>query len=50
MKLTGQKVQEICDVLIDAYPTRDLLRMMVHVELDQNLGEIAGGENQRGGS
>jgi formylglycine-generating enzyme required for sulfatase activity len=46
MKLTGQKVQQICDALLDAYPTRDLLRMMVRVELDQNLEEIAGGENQ----
>ena len=46
MKLTGQKVQQICDALIDAYPTRDLLRMMVRVELDENLEEIAGGENQ----
>ncbi|MFN8467659.1 MAG: effector-associated domain EAD1-containing protein [Caldilineaceae bacterium] len=46
MKITGQNVQQICDALIDAYPTRDLLRMMVRVELDRNLEEIAGGENQ----
>ena len=46
MKLTGQNVQQICDALLDAYPTRDLLRMMVRVELDRNLEEIAGGENQ----
>ncbi len=46
MKLTGQRVQQICDALSDAYPTRDALRMLVRLELDENLEEIAGGENQ----
>jgi formylglycine-generating enzyme required for sulfatase activity len=46
MKLTGQKVQQICDALLDGYPTRDSLRIMVRIELDENLDEIAGGENQ----
>ncbi len=46
MKLTGQRVQQICDALSDAYPTRDALRMLLRLELDENLEEIAGGENQ----
>ncbi len=45
MKLTGQRVQRICDALSYAYPTRDTLRMLLRLELDENLEEIAGGEN-----
>lgn len=46
MKLTGLRVQQICDALSDAYPTRDALRMLLRLELDENLEEVAGGENQ----
>lgn len=46
MNLTGQRVQQICDALSAAYPTRDALRMLLRLDLDENLEEIAGGENQ----
>ena len=47
MKLTGRQIQQIRDALLDAYPTADSLRMMVRIELEQELAAIAGGENQR---
>ena len=47
MKLTGRQIQQIRDALLDAYPTADSLRMMVRIELEQDLAAIAGGENQR---
>ena len=47
MKLNGRQIQEIRDALLDAYPTHDALRMMVRIKLNENLEDIAGGENQR---
>ena len=47
MQLTGSQIQQIRDALLDAFPTRDALRMMVRIELDENLDALAGGENQR---
>jgi formylglycine-generating enzyme required for sulfatase activity len=47
MKLTGHQIQQIRDALLDAYPTADSLRMMLRIELNENLEAIAGGENQR---
>ena len=50
MKLTGQRVQQICDAPSDAYPTRDALRMLVRLELDEKPGgDCRRGEPERGG-
>ena len=46
-KFTGKQVTQIRDALLDAYPTMDSLRMMVRIELDENLVAIAGDENPR---
>ena len=47
MRLTGQQIRRIQDALLDGYSSRDELRMMVRVELDENLDAIADGENLR---
>lgn len=47
MQLTGRQIQQIRDAILDAYPTRDELRALVRIELDQNLDSIAGGDNLR---
>lgn len=47
MKLNGQQVKQIQDALLDAYATRDSLRMMVRTGLDQRLEAIADGETLR---
>jgi hypothetical protein len=47
MKLSGKQIGEIQDALLDAYPDRDALRMMVRIELEENLESIADGSNQR---
>jgi formylglycine-generating enzyme required for sulfatase activity len=45
MRLSGKQVKNFQDALLDAYPTKDALRMMVRVGLDQHLEAIADGEN-----
>lgn len=47
MQLTGKQVQQIQDALLDGYPSKDELRMLVRVKLDQNLDAIVGGDNLR---
>jgi len=47
MPLTGKQVQALRDALLDAYGDADELRMMVRIELDENLDAIAGGSNLR---
>lgn len=47
MHLTGKQVQQICDALLDGYSTKDELRMLVRVKLNQNLETIVGGDNMR---
>lgn len=47
MKLTGRQIRRIQDALLDGYSSRDELRMMVRVELNENLDAIADGENLR---
>jgi formylglycine-generating enzyme required for sulfatase activity len=47
MHLTGKQVQQIQDALLDGYPSKDELRMLVRVKLDQNLDAIVGGDNLR---
>src|SRR5262245_23551259 len=47
MRLTGKQVKKVQDALLDAYATKDLLRIMVRVELDEKLESIADGENLR---
>ena len=42
MKLSGKQIGQIQDALLDAFPTRDALRMLVTIELDENLDAIAG--------
>ncbi len=46
-KLTGKQVQEISDAILNAYGSVAALRMMVRIELDEILDEIAGGESLR---
>lgn len=45
LMLTGLQVEQICKGLLSAFPNHDLLAMMVWVELDISLDEIAGDEN-----
>lgn len=47
MKLSGKQLKEIQETLLDAFPTRDELRMMLRFELDEKLEAIADGTNQR---
>lgn len=47
MKLSGQQIRRIQDALLDGYSSRDELRMMVRVELNENLDAIADGDNLR---
>lgn len=46
-RLSGRLIDELQEALLDAYPARDDLRMMVRVELDEQLEAIADGANQR---
>lgn len=48
MTLTGSQIAQLLDALLDAYPRHDALRMMVRVEMNENLDAIAGGGNLRG--
>ncbi|HAJ38786.1 MAG TPA: hypothetical protein DCL15_24225 [Chloroflexi bacterium] len=47
MTLTGSQIAQLLDALLAAYPRRDNLRMLVRVELDENLDAIAGGDTLR---
>ncbi len=47
MKLAGSQIAQLLEALLDAYPRRDDLRMMVRVELGENLDAIAGGDTLR---
>lgn len=47
MTLTGAQISQLLEALLDAYPQRDILRLMVRVELGENLDAIAGGGNLR---
>lgn len=47
MTLTGAQIAQLLEALLAAYPRRDDLRMMVRVELGQNLDAIAGGDTLR---
>ena len=42
MKLSGKQIGQIQDALLDAFSTRDALRMLATIELDENLDAIAG--------
>jgi hypothetical protein len=46
-QLSGKQIGEIQEALLDAFPARDDLRMMVRIELDEKLEAIADGSNQR---
>ncbi|MFO7631049.1 MAG: effector-associated domain EAD1-containing protein, partial [Caldilinea sp.] len=48
MTLTGSQISHLLEALLAAYPRLDDLRMMVRVELDENLDAIAGGGALRG--
>lgn len=45
--LSGQQIGQLLNALLDAYPSRDDLRIMVRIELDETLEAIADGANQR---
>jgi WD40 repeat protein len=45
MQLTGKQIEQIHDALLRAFTTKSTLRMMVRIELDENLDAIADGEN-----
>jgi len=45
--LSGQQIGKLVDALLGAYPSRDDLRIMVRIELDETLAAIADGANQR---
>ena len=45
--LSGQQIGQLVDALLGAYPSRDDLRIMVTIELDETLEAIADGANQR---
>jgi len=47
MTLAGSQIAQLLDALLAAYPRRDDLRMMVRVELNENLDAIAGGDTLR---
>lgn len=47
MQLSGRQIERIHEALLDAFASRDALRMLVRIELEQNLDAIAGGENLR---
>ena len=47
MQLTGQQVQQIRDALLAAYSSKASLKMLVRVRMDENLEEVADGEDLR---
>lgn len=46
-QLSGKQIGAFIDALLDAYPTRDTLRIMVRIELEESLDAITDGANQR---
>ena len=46
MALTGQQIKQLQQALLDAFPSKALLEMMVRIELDEQLDAIAYGDNQ----
>ncbi|MBK8047116.1 MAG: hypothetical protein IPK16_08335 [Anaerolineales bacterium] len=47
MKLTGKQIEQVRNALLSGYPAKTDLRMLVRIELDENLETIADGENLR---
>ena len=47
MALTGQQIKQLQQALLDGFPSKALLEMMVRIELNQQLDLIAEGENQK---
>ena len=47
MQLSGKQIKETQEALLDAFPAKDELRMMVRIELDETLDGIVDGANQR---
>lgn len=47
MTLAGSQIAQLLEEMLAAYPRRDDLRMMVRVELNENLDAIAGGDTLR---
>lgn len=47
MTLAGSQIAQLLEALLAAYPRRDDLRMLVRVELNENLDAIAGGDTLR---
>lgn len=47
MRLSGRQVEQIHEALLDAFASRDALRMLVRIELEEDLEAIAGGDNLR---
>lgn len=45
--LTGRQLEQTQNALLEAFPSRDALRMLARIELDENLDAIAGGDNLR---
>jgi hypothetical protein len=45
MGLAGSKRKKLRQAIINAYPSKAKLKMMVSDELEENLDAIAGGEN-----
>lgn len=45
--LTGRQIEQAQNALLEAFPSRDALRMLARIELDENLDAIAGGDNLR---
>lgn len=46
-QLSGRQIEEVQAALLDAFPSKDELRIMVRVHLDAHLETIADGPNQR---
>jgi formylglycine-generating enzyme required for sulfatase activity len=47
MQLTGKQVGDLQEALLDAFPTKDELRMLARIQLNETLAAIADGANQR---
>ncbi|MEZ4659112.1 MAG: toll/interleukin-1 receptor domain-containing protein [Caldilineaceae bacterium] len=45
--LTGKQLHQIQEALLHAFPSRDMLAMLVRIELDETLDALADGANQR---
>lgn len=47
MRLSGKQFEDVQEALLDAFPSRDSLEIMVRIELDEELETIATGGNLR---